>query len=348
MKAIGITKRPKVGQLSHELQILDVPEPHPKPNEVLVEVIASTITIDDIHLAEGTFGGGLPIQPRPLPNRPIIPGTDLAGIVKEIGSKVTRFKIGHEVFGVSSPVWRRMGTWAELCSSNEKFLMQKPDYYTFEEAAAIGLAGLVACDTVKRSAVHKGQICAVIGASGAIGSLVTEILVKKGVEVIGVCSQKNRQKVLRLGAKQVIDYKSTSFAKDICDDYPSGIDAVFDCVGGRDIEEEAMRVIKKSGTFVTTTGPERFLGDTHLGWLGVSSNLFYMFRRLFFSRLKGPKYKMANPGSGTFKNFYKMMFSKNIKPKIDEFVSLEISLLAEAVLKVSSHRTNGRVVVLLK
>lgn len=85
MKAITINRRPEIGGLSKVVQLADVPKPEPRSREVLVKVQASSINIDDLHVAEGTFFGGLPIGPKPSSAKPVILGTDLSGIVEKIG-----------------------------------------------------------------------------------------------------------------------------------------------------------------------------------------------------------------------------------------------------------------------
>ncbi len=107
----------------------DVPKPEPRSREVLVKVQASSINIDDLHVAEGTFFGGLPIGPNPSLAKPVISGTDLSGIVEKIGPNITRFEVRDMVFGIHSPT-KRNRPWAEYCCTHEDYLMPKPSYLT--------------------------------------------------------------------------------------------------------------------------------------------------------------------------------------------------------------------------
>ena len=86
-----------------------------------MRVIASSINIDDIHVSEGTFYGGLPLAPDHVRTRPVIPGSDLAGIVIDVGEKVRTLHAGDAVFGVQLP-FRRKGAWAEVCWVDERGL----------------------------------------------------------------------------------------------------------------------------------------------------------------------------------------------------------------------------------
>jgi NADPH2:quinone reductase len=133
MRALALTRRPAPGTLPDVLQMLDLPEPAPHGREVAVRVLASTINIDDIHVAEGTFYGGIPIGARPKANRPVTPGSDLAGIAIAVGDKVRFVHPGDAVFGVQVP-YRLGGAWAEVCCLDERWLTAKPATLPFETA----------------------------------------------------------------------------------------------------------------------------------------------------------------------------------------------------------------------
>jgi alcohol dehydrogenase len=121
MRAFALTRRAKPGALTDAIQLAEIPDPMPRRREVVVQVSASTINIDDIHIAEGTFYSGIPIGPRPHPHRPVVPGSDIAGVVTSIGKDVRSFRVGQNVFGVQLP-FRSRGAWAELCAVDERWL----------------------------------------------------------------------------------------------------------------------------------------------------------------------------------------------------------------------------------
>src|ERR1700739_1211402 len=99
MRALGLTRRPMPGTLPDAIQMLEIAAPVPGSREVMGRVLASTINIDDIHVAERTFYGGIPIGARPSPDRPVTPGSDLAGIVTAVGTGVRSISVGDSVFG---------------------------------------------------------------------------------------------------------------------------------------------------------------------------------------------------------------------------------------------------------
>ena len=343
MKALSISQRPGVGQLAEVIRIEEVDPPRPRGREVLVEVVASCINVDDIHFAQGTMYGGLPISPRPSLSKPVIPGTDVAGIVRAVGEKVTRTKPGDEVFGVHNPM-NRHGAWAENCLVREDRLLPKPPHLTFTESAACGLGGLVAVDAVQRSGVKPGQTCVLVGASGGIGSLILQILHHKGVSVVGVCSSRNVGLVESLGAERVIDYTKESFAQVLP---KAGVvpDVAIDCVGGKDVEAEAFKVLPKKGIFLTLVGPVRFIGGSRLGPWGISKVFGHITGRMLTGALWGPRYSLAAPGKKTYPNLKAVLADGGIKPLIDREVPFAEETMREALDYVSSHRAQGKVVI---
>lgn len=102
----------------------------------------STINIDDLHIAEGTMLGGLPVSPSAGPSKPVIPGTDLAGVIDQVGVGVKHLAVGQRVYGITNPMKGR-GPWAELCCVPAKSVRAMPSDWSFEAAATLGLSGAV-------------------------------------------------------------------------------------------------------------------------------------------------------------------------------------------------------------
>lgn len=125
--------------------------------------------------------------------------------------------------------------------------MLKPHTLSHVEAAASMLSGCVAWAAIKTARIEAGDHCLVVGASGAIGSLMVQFLKSKGAHVTGVCSGANAGLVNALGADDTIDYKQTDFGAQGWSTY----DKVFDLVGGREVETAACRTLKRKGRFVT-------------------------------------------------------------------------------------------------
>jgi NADPH:quinone reductase-like Zn-dependent oxidoreductase len=165
-----------------------------------------------VNPADWAIMSGLPYIARPvyglLKPKNGVRGTDVAGTVEAVGNGVTRFKPGDEVYGSAN------GSYAEYAAAAEDQLALKPANLTFEQAAAVPMAGLVALQAVRdHGKVGAGQKVLVNGASGGIGTFAVQIAKAFGAEVTGVCSTRNVEMVRSIGADHVIDYTKDDFTK---------------------------------------------------------------------------------------------------------------------------------------
>lgn len=212
-KSVGVTTMKAIVQDTYGsvdvLQLRDVATPTIGEHDVLVLVRAAAV-----NPADWAIMGGLPYIARPapmyglrLPKNPVR-GTDVAGRVEAVGSAVTRFRPGDEVFG-----WCR-GAFAEYAAASEDGLAIKPADLTFEQAAAIPMAGSVALQALRdHGQVQAGQKVLINGASGGIGTFAVQIAKSLGAEVTGVCGTSNVEMVRSIGADHVIDYTIDDFTK---------------------------------------------------------------------------------------------------------------------------------------
>ncbi|MCA9707251.1 MAG: NAD(P)-dependent alcohol dehydrogenase [Myxococcales bacterium] len=343
MRALAVRRRPGVGELAGCLESIEVPIPEPGPKEVRVRVCACSINIDDQHLAERTMLGGLPIGPKPTEQRPYVPGADLAGVVEAVGGRVEGLAVGDAVFGIANPI-RGKGAWAQYCCTQGRSLHRVPEGWSLVEAAACGLSSTVACAAIAGAGPIEGRTCVVVGASGGIGGLLTQILDAAGAEVVGVCSGRNAELVRALGARRVLDYTQGAFGDALVAD-GTEVAYVFDFVGGRDVEAQARRILPRSGRFVTIVGPERFVGETRLGWTRIARMLGYTLWRMLASRTRGPRYVFAGPLAPPWAEIERLVLEPEIRPTIDREVTFEVDAVAEAIRYVASHRARGKVVI---
>jgi NADPH:quinone reductase-like Zn-dependent oxidoreductase len=189
------------------LKAREIEKPVISDRQVLIRVRAA-----GVNPADWAIVSGLPYIARPIYGlrkpKNIIRGTDVAGTVEAIGSGVTRFKPGDEVFGWSS------GSYAEYTAASEDSLALKPAQLTFEQAAAVPMAGLVALQAIRdHGKVQPGQKVLINGASGGIGTFAVQIAKALGADVTGVCSTRNVEMVRSIGADRVIDYTEEDFTK---------------------------------------------------------------------------------------------------------------------------------------
>ncbi len=189
------------------LQVTETEKPIPADNQVLVEVHAASINKSDWyqvkpHLLARLLSGGIR-----KPKDEML-GGDLAGKVVAVGKAVTKFKVGDDVFGTGR------GSLAEYACAREVRLVIKPPNVTFEEAAAIPIAGITALQGLRKGGVIAGESVLIDGASGGVGTFVVQIAKSFGAVVTAVCSPQNVAQARAMGADQVIDYTASDFAKD--------------------------------------------------------------------------------------------------------------------------------------
>jgi alcohol dehydrogenase len=347
VRAFVLNQRPPApGTLPETLQMADVPEPVSRSRDVLVRVLASTINIDDIHIAEGTFFGGIPIGRNPRPGRPVTPGSDLAGIVAAVGKKVRSISVGDAVLGVQLP-FRARGAWAEFCAVDERWVTKKPERVPFGTAAACGLSGLVAISAIDALRIQAGLRIVIVGATGGIGAIAVQLAARAGAIVIGVCGPANVKRACSLGCSLVLDYSRGPWDHLLSGQQEPAFDRVLDVVGGDDTEQMARRILRRDGVFVTVVGPERFVGDRALGWHGVLALLARVGCRVAASCVRGPRYILTGPGpggGGALADVAKAA-ANGIVPPIDSTVPFDLQAVREALRRVAAHRNNGRIVI---
>ncbi len=345
MRALALTRRPRPGTLPDVIQAVEIADPAPRAREVSVRVLASSINIDDIHVAEGTFYGGIPIGARPSPDRPVTPGSDLAGIIIGVGDGVRSVRVGEAVFGVQVP-YRARGAWAEVCAVDERWLTTKPEKLPFAMAAACGISGLVAFSAIDALKLRGGLRIVIVGATGGIGGMAVQLASRAGAEVIGVCGSAHLERAYQLGCSLVLDYHGEPWDRALRSSR-ARIDGVLDLVGGRDIEEAARRVLNTDGVFVTVVGPERFIGDRALGWAGVLAVLARVGYRVISSRIRGPRYVLTGPSAsgGNALADVAQAAAAGVLPPIDSTVPFELEPIRQALRRAAAHQNNGRIVI---
>ena len=225
------------------LTLEEIEKPVPTDGRVLVKVHAASVNPADWHFVRGEpyiirldFGFGAPKNPRV--------GIDFAGTVEAVGKSVTKFKPGDEVFGGAN------GALAEyLTIAEDGNLALKPAGVSFEQAAAVNVAGLTALQTLRdRAGVKPGQKVLINGASGGVGTFAVQIAKHLGAEVTGVSSTRNLELVRSLGADHVIDYTQEDFTRD-----DVRYDVIMDNVVNRGILE-MRRVLAPAGKLMLIGG----------------------------------------------------------------------------------------------
>jgi NADPH:quinone reductase-like Zn-dependent oxidoreductase len=298
-----------------------LPKPQPADTEVLVRVRAASINPLDWHYLQGTpymvrlgSGFGVPKNPRL--------GVDFAGTVEAVGRNVTRFKPGDAVFG------GKFGAFAQYVAvPQDGALTAKPDNITFEQAAAVPIAGITALQALRDTAhVRAGQRVLVNGASGGVGTFAVQIAKSLGAEVTGVCSAKNLELVRSIGADHVIDYTHEDFTRGA---------VRFDTVSTHS-PAEYRRVLNPAGVYVG-------IGSTDVGnWFGwlwppLEGWVLSWFVSQHFTTM------LAHLNGADLASLATLIGSGQVKPVIDR--AYPLGQAAEALRYLQKGHARGKVVL---
>ena len=228
------------------LKLKDAPKPMPTENEVLIKIRATALNAADWHMLRADpflvrFEAGLF-----APKRQVL-GADIAGQVEAVGSAVTQFKPGDEVYGEIAAY--RWGGLADYVCATEVCLAPKPTNLTFEEAAAVPMAALTALQALRdKGNVQAGQKVLIHGSGGGVGAFTVQLAKLFGAEVTALCSTRNVQQARALGADHVIDYTQQDFAE-------SGVqyDLILAVNGSRPLADYR-RALRPAGVYVMVGG----------------------------------------------------------------------------------------------
>jgi len=238
-------------------QLQDVPKPSPGPGEILVKVIASGVNPVDAKLRAGGY--------RLKIDTPAILGYDASGIIESVGAGVPEFKPGDEVYYSPELQGNNRGTYAEYNVVKASIAAKKPKGLSFEEAAAIPLAGGTAWEAViRRINIRLGETILINGASGGVGSFALQFAKAAGAKVIASASAKNHQLLNELGADIIIDYSKENIPEAaLRETNGAGVDAAFD-IQGENIISRCLVGIRPFGRAASILPPQ---GDLTLLYL---------------------------------------------------------------------------------
>ena len=323
MKAIV---RPTYGT-ADVLRLADIEEPAAADDQILVKVRAASVNPFDWHLMRGTpylmrIGLGVP-----QPKSPRL-GADFSGTVESVGSRVTRFQPGDEVFGVAR------GSFAEYVTISEAGVASKPPGVTFEQAAALPIAGLTALQALRdKGQVQRGQQVLINGAAGGVGTFAVQIARSLGAEIAAVCSTANVDLVRSLGADRVFDYTKEDFAA-----AGPQFDVLLDNVGNRSLAD-CRRALKPRGIYVGNGGgtPD----DNRWGFAFVGSMMgSLVLNYLVSQKLRGV---FANVNAKDLAALAGMVEAGQVTPLISR--RYELSQLPDAIRYLETSHARGKVII---
>jgi NADPH:quinone reductase-like Zn-dependent oxidoreductase len=301
----------------------ETPQPTPRDDEVLVKIHAASVNPYDWHFMRG--------EPLPLrfatglrkPKDPRL-GVDVAGHVEAVGKSVTILKIGDDVFGTCR------GAFAEYACGAERRLAIKPSNVTFDEAAAVPVAGITALQGLRDTArLQPGQRVLINGASGGVGTFAVQIAKAFGAHVTGVCSTRNLDMVRSIGADRVIDYTKEDFTT-----FDDRYDVLLDCVSNHPLSA-CRRVLAPNGTYAG-------VGGSTEQWVRALGNLVALLALSPFvsHRLK---LVMVRTTRDDFSALADLMASGKIRSVIDRRYALRET--ADAIRYSEGGHVRGKLVI---
>lgn len=223
---------------ANQLKESKVTLPELGEHQVLVKVKATSVNPIDWKLREGYLAQMMPWD------FPIILGWDVAGEIVEVGSAVSDWQVGQAVF--ARPETTRFGTYADYTIVDDHLLAHKPESISFEELAAVPLAGLTAYQALfTHGKLKAGEKVLIHAGAGGVGIYAIQLAKNAGATVITTASQKNHALLKELGADQVIDYQTTDFSEVLED-----VDLVFDTMGG-DVQRDSFKILNENGRLIS-------------------------------------------------------------------------------------------------
>jgi len=296
------------------IEIVDSKRPTPSSNQILVENCAASVNPFDFKVRNGMVPG--------LPSEfPITIGGDFSGKIIEIGSSVSGYRIGDEVYGQASIFGGASGSFAEYLVVNPRSIALKPENLDFKEAASLPLVGASAVQALHdHIELKSGQKILIQGGAGGIGSIAVQIAKNIGAFVATTVSTQNVGVAKSLGADKVIDYKTEDFSE-ILSDY----DAVFD-TSGLPVEDKALKILKTGGILVSMTSKASEKENNEYGVKVIPQNTQATTRRL---------------------EILKDYVEKGVvKPQIEKIFTLDEA--REAYEYQETQKLHGKVVVLIR
>lgn len=313
----------------------DVPVPRPGPHDVLIEVHAASVNPVDWKIRSGDQRALIHYR------LPWTLGLDVSGRVTEVGRRVTRFRVGDEVYG--SPTHRRPGTYADYVAVDERALALKPRRLTHFEAASIPLVGLTAWDAlVVGGRLRAGDKALIHAGSGGVGTFAIQLAKALGAHVATTTSARNVELVRSLGADEIIDYREQRF-----DEVLNGYDFVLDAIGGQ-TRDRSLHILKRGGRLSTLVGgfpEETAKRGLVLGPVFALSQLASVTLR---GAMRGVSvYHVLRESEGQMLDAVTRYIDEGaIRPVIDRVFPLEE--IADAHAYSESERARGKIVIAVR
>lgn len=329
MKAI---ERTAPGVAGGRLALRELPEPTPRPEEIVIHLAAASINPIDTMIREG-YGDSLFKWLRP--KGPMVMGLDGAGIVSAVGGRVKNFKAGDRVMAATMPF--ASGFYAEAVAVKAAWAAQVPHGLPMAEAAALPYAGLTAAQVLDAAGLNaqttRGKKVLVHGGSGGIGSLLVQCLHHWGAWVASTCGSSNLEFVRALGADQVIDYRRQDFRREL-----SGLDVVINTVAPKESrldEAPHFAVLRSGGLYASLISPTLTLADALGAPLGLAASGAWMGGARARWALSGMRHRWVyfRPSGRRLEELGRWAVEGSFRPRIGQRFALVDAAAAHAAVE---------------
>lgn len=243
MRAFAVDEFGVAGSI-HEL-----PMPEPATGEVLVQVHAAGVNVMDPIYTTGWLKDYMEHR------FPLVPGIDFSGVVEEVGPGVDAFAVGDGVYGVAAKPFVGSGTFADYVTVPSGAVAPKPKSLPHASAAAVPHVGLTALPAVDAADPRPGQVVVVVGATGGVGTFVTQLVAARGATVVAVARGEGMAQAREYGAAETIDYTTGDVVEQLRRRYPNGVDALIDVFSDAEGLARLGAVVRPGGVAVSSRGP---------------------------------------------------------------------------------------------
>jgi NADPH:quinone reductase-like Zn-dependent oxidoreductase len=307
------------------LRCEEIEKPSPRDDEVLIKVCAASVNPLDWHFMRGSPSFARLFMGLRKPKSPRM-GADVAGLVEAVGKNTANLKPGDAVFGTCR------GAFAEYVCAPESTLAKNPRDVVFEQAASAPIAGLTALQALRDKAhVQPGQEVLINGAAGGVGTFAVQMAKCLGAEVTGVCSARNVEMILSLGADHVIDYTREDVTHS-----DRQFDAILECVGNLPFSA-CRRILNSKGTYVGVGG-----GGPDTSGMSILAGIFKNTVLSWFASQKvAGILAKSNPADLT--TIGELIKAGKVKPVIDRRFRLQD--VPEAIRYLEKGHARGKVVI---
>lgn len=317
------------------IQIKDINHTSLASHDVLIKTKIAAVNPLDNLISHGQLKLVVPYK------LPQTMGNEFVGIIEEIGSNVSKFKIGDRVFA-RNPI-DNIGAFAKEVVINEQALAKVPEYLTDNEAAAVPLTALTAMQAFKLLKLQPGQSLFISGGSGSFGAMAIPLAIAQGFKVITTGNEKSRTRIEQMGVQKYINYRTEDYAKLV-----KNVDAVIDTVGGKEIFKQ-LSILKGGGEFVSLRGMpnKEFAQKTHMGLtkeilFGLAA---HKIEQMAKKRNQHYHFIFVQANGKQLEKAANILEKNQIRPEVGTIYTLD--QVNEALEDVAQRKSNGKVLIKL-